>query len=105
MTLTVRFFSKLTEKLCLSTEFRTPYFARKICDGSYARSDIQRKIRELYDDSLETDGTDFVGAIADALSDFYDYQRLSKRISSGELTFFIEIFVIEPKKIDNKFLS
>ena len=65
--------------------FRTPYFARKLCDGSYARADIQKKIKQLYDDSLETDGTDFVSAVADALSDFYDFQRLTKRVSSGEL--------------------
>ena len=69
----------------LNVVFRTPYFARKICDGSYARADIQKKIRQMYDDSLETDGSDFVGAVTDALSDFYDFQRLTKRVSSGEL--------------------
>ena len=63
--------------------FRTPYFARRLCDGSFARADFQKRIRQLYDDSLKTDGSEFVEAVADALSDFYDYQRLSKRISSG----------------------
>ena len=64
--------------------FRTPYFARKMCEGSFARADFQKKIRQLYDDSLHTDGDDFVNAVADALSDFYDFQRLTKRISSGQ---------------------
>ena len=64
--------------------FRTPYYSRKLCDGSYARADILKKIRELYHDSLRTDGEDFVNAVAEFVSDSYDYQRISKRISSGE---------------------
>ena len=64
--------------------FRTPYYSRKLCDGSYARADIRKKIAELYNDSLSTDGVDFIDAVSEFVSDSYDYQRISKRISSGE---------------------
>ena len=63
--------------------WRTPYYSRKLCDGSYARADINKKIRELYKESLSTDGEDFVTAVSDFVSDMYDYQRISKRIASG----------------------
>ena len=65
--------------------FRMPYFNRKICDGSYARCDIRAKIKEMYDDSRAGDGVDFVDAISETISDFYDFQRVCKKISSGKL--------------------
>ena len=61
-----------------------PYFSRKLCDGSYGRAEIRDKIQSLYRDSLSGDGNDFVDAVAEFVSDAYDYQRLSKRISSGK---------------------
>ena len=39
-----------------------PYFARKLCDGSYGRAEIRDKIKQLYVESLETDGNDFIDA-------------------------------------------
>ena len=69
--------------------FRTPYYSRKLCDGSYARADIQKKIKELYVESLTTDGEDFIAAVAEHVSDMYDFQRITKRISSGMKDWFL----------------
>ena len=64
--------------------FRTPFFAKRICDGVYSRADMTKKIRELYRSSLRTTGSEFADAVAEAFSDQYDYQRLSKRIGGGK---------------------
>ena len=67
----------------MTTLFRMPYFSRKICDGGYGRAEIRAKVKELYIDSLDGDGEDFIDAISDSITDQYDYQRVSKKISSG----------------------
>ena len=61
-----------------------PYFARRICDGSYGRSEIRDRIKELYADSVAVDGkSEFVDSVSESISDFYDFQRVTKKISSG----------------------
>ena len=63
-----------------------PYFARRICDGSYGRSEIRDRVKELYADSVAADGngsSEFVDSVSESISDFYDFQRVTKKISSG----------------------
>ena len=64
--------------------FRTPYFAKRLCGGSFSRDDILKRVKELYADSLKCDNTDFAEAVAESISDAYDFQRLSKRIGGGK---------------------
>ena len=64
---------------------RVPYFLKRLCDGNYSRTEVHRRINELYKDSLKNDGSEFVTAVAEALSDSYDFQRLSKRVGTGKL--------------------
>ena len=71
-----------------------PYFARKLCDGSYGRAEIRDKIKQLYAESLETDGNDFVDAVSEFISDSYDHQRVTKRISSGMISFYYCVFIV-----------
>ena len=77
--------------------FRIPYFCKRVCDSNFARQELVKGVRELYNSTID-DPNAFIDAMADALYDQYEYQRLVKKVSSG-------IFVRWQDNIESNILS
>ena len=67
--------------------FRSPYLTRRLFDGPYSRVEVVNRLTTLYRESQGTDGQAFISAVADLACDSHDYQRLTKKIATGELYF------------------
>ena len=59
-----------------------PYFGKRICEGNFNRHDFVKGVRELYA-ANKSDPAAFIDAMGDALYEQYEFQRLTKKISSG----------------------
>ena len=60
-----------------------PYFAKRVCDGNFTHHDLVKGVRDLYHSHADQPDV-FIEAVADSLYDHYEYQKLVKKIASGE---------------------
>lgn len=77
--------------------FRVPFFGKRVCDGNFTRHDFVKGVQELCA-ANSTDPAAFVDAVGEALYDQYEFQKLTKKISSGELKIF-KFYVCEAHMI------
>ena len=54
-----------------------------MCDGSFSHHELVKSVRDLYDSTRDNPHA-FIEAVADQLHDGYEFQKLCKRVTSGE---------------------